>query len=164
MTIGDKIKKFRTARGLSQKQLAIMAGMSEPAIRNYELGNRQPNEKQLQKIAGALEISPFAISDPDIESYHGLMHTLFALEDMYGVKPIEIDNQVYLAVENKSPIPSDVAERLQEWNRELTAFKNGEITQEEYDLWRHSYPRREVERTKLKLDILCKTKTNDNVT
>lgn len=154
MKIGDKIKKFRTAHGLSQKQLAIMSGMSEPAIRNYELGNRQPNEKQLQKIADILEISPFALSDPDIESYHGLMHTLFALEDMYQIKPIEIDNQTFLTVENKNPIPSDVIGRLREWNRELTALKNGEITQEEYDLWRHSYPRREVERTKKQIDII----------
>jgi transcriptional regulator with XRE-family HTH domain len=107
-----------------------MSGMSEPAIRNYELGNRQPNQKQLQKIAGTLELSPFALSDPDIESYHSLMHMLFATEDMHGIKPIEKDNQVFLTAENKNPISSDVAQRLQEWNRELTTLKNSEITQE----------------------------------
>ena len=30
MKIGEKSKKFRVAQGLSQKQLAIMSGMSEP--------------------------------------------------------------------------------------------------------------------------------------
>ena len=60
MTIGEKIKKFRTAQKLSQKQLAAMAGMSEPALRNYELGNRHPSEEQVHKIADALGLSFFA--------------------------------------------------------------------------------------------------------
>ena len=148
MTIGEKIRKFRKARGLSQKQLSLMAEISEPAIRNYELGNRHPNDIQRQKIADALEISPFAISNPDIESYDGLMHTLFALEDMYAVKPIEIDNQILLTIENKEPVPDDISDRLQQWNRKLTALVNGEITKEEYDLWRHSYSRLEAENKK----------------
>lgn len=64
MKIGERLKKFRTAQNLSQKQLAVMLEMSTPAIGNYELGNRHPNAKQLDKIAGALGISPFAIADP----------------------------------------------------------------------------------------------------
>ena len=79
MKIGEKIRKFRTEKGLSQKELAKMTGLSEPAIRNYELGNRTPSDKQIDAIAGALGISPFAISNPDIESYIGVMHNLFAL-------------------------------------------------------------------------------------
>ena len=38
--------------------------MSEPAIRNYELENRNPSVEQLQKIADALEISYFALANP----------------------------------------------------------------------------------------------------
>ena len=34
MKIGEKIRKFRTEKGLSQKELAKMTGLSEPAIRN----------------------------------------------------------------------------------------------------------------------------------
>jgi len=33
-----------------------MASMSEPAIRNYELGNRTLSDKQIEKIALALGI------------------------------------------------------------------------------------------------------------
>lgn len=33
MTIGDKIKKYILSRHLSQKQVALRAGMSKPAIR-----------------------------------------------------------------------------------------------------------------------------------
>ena len=50
MKIGEKIRKFRTENGLSQKELAKMAGLSEPAIRNYELGNRTPSDKQIRCV------------------------------------------------------------------------------------------------------------------
>lgn len=86
MKIGEKIRKYRTEQGLSQKQLAAMAGLSEPAIRNYELGNRTPSEKHLSNIAKALNISTFAISDLDLESCLGVMHSLFALEDGYDAQ------------------------------------------------------------------------------
>ena len=138
MKIGERLKKFRTARELSQKQLAIMSKMSEPAIRNYELGNRYPNGKQLEKIAGALKINPLAIADPDFDSYNGLMHSLFQLEDLYGLKPQITDGKIVLSFDLK---PTDgTSQNLLLWNNELDSLKKGEITQEEYDLWRYSFP------------------------
>ena len=35
MTVGDKIRKYRLEQGYTQKELAIKAGLSESAIRNY---------------------------------------------------------------------------------------------------------------------------------
>ena len=144
MKIGERLKKFRTAKGLSQKQLAIMSEMSEPAIRNYELGNRYPNGKQLEKIAGALEISPLAISDPNFDTYCGLMHSLFQLEDLYNLKPQMIDGKIMLSFDVK-PL-SSITQDLRLWNNELKNLKNKAISQEEYDLWRYSFPRLHVER------------------
>ena len=121
-----------------------MSGMSEPAIRNYELGNRYPNGKQLEKIAGALGISPLAIADPDFDSYHGLMHSLYQLEDLYGLKPQIIDDKLVLSFAVK---PTDtINQYIQLWNDELESLKNGNISQEQYDLWRYSFPRLQVER------------------
>lgn len=151
MDVGKKIKRFRTAFGLSQKELAQRAGMSEPAIRNYELGNRTPSEKQLKKIADALGISMFAISNPNLESYQGVLHALFLLEDEYGIVPKEIDGQVYLSIENKKAVTSNVSDGLRSWNSELNKLKSGEITKEEYDMWRYSYPRIKAERTQERL-------------
>ena len=34
MTVGEKIRKFRIDQGYTQKELAIMSGLSESAIRN----------------------------------------------------------------------------------------------------------------------------------
>ena len=45
MTVGEKIRKFRIDQGYTQKELAIMSGLSESAIRNYELGNRFPSSE-----------------------------------------------------------------------------------------------------------------------
>ena len=146
MDVGKKIKRFRTDLGLSQKELAQRAGMSEPAIRNYELGNRTPSEKQLEKIAGALGVSIYAISDPNLESYDGMLHALFYLEDEYGIITKEIDGQVNLAVENKNAASRAVSEMLSSWNSEFEKLKSGEITKEEYDMWRYSYTRIKSER------------------
>ena len=144
MKIGERIKKFRTAKGLPQKHLAIMSRMSEPAIRNYELGNRYPNTKQIEKIAEALGISPFAIADPDFDIHIALIHALFQLEDLYGLKPQDVDGKVMLTF-NVEPF-SGIARDLRLWRDELESLKNGAITQEEYDLWRYSFPRLQAER------------------
>ena len=152
MTIGEKIKKFRSAHELSQKQLAIMSGMSEPAIRNYELGNRTPNAKQLDKISGALGISPFALSNPDIDSYIGAMHTLFSLEDMYGLQISDFDGMICLRLDRNSKEFHSMYDRFVDWKNELDKLQSGEISMEEYDAWRYSYPRIEVKRTKERID------------
>lgn len=79
MTVGDKIRKYRLEQGYTQKELAIKAGLSESAVRNYELGNRTASQDQLEKIANALKISPFALADPNFDTYISVMHSLFAL-------------------------------------------------------------------------------------
>jgi len=124
--------------------ISLFRGVERIAIRNYELGNRYPNAKQLEKIAGALGISPLAIADPDFDSYQGLMHSLFQLEDLYGLKPQNLDGRIVLEfdVEPVDRIASD----LKLWSDELEDLNNGEITQEQYDEWRYSFPRLQAER------------------
>ncbi len=46
-----------------------------------------------------LDVSPKALDVPDIDSYVGLMHTLFTLEDRYGLKINEMDGEVCLKVD-----------------------------------------------------------------
>lgn len=63
MTIGEKIKYFRTNRGITQGQLAMLSGIHHVAIRKYETNVNEPQPTQIEKIAEALDISPFALSD-----------------------------------------------------------------------------------------------------
>ena len=52
MTIGEKIRTLRNARGYSQKLLGELAdGINEVTIRKYEAGDRYPKPEQLEKIA-----------------------------------------------------------------------------------------------------------------
>ena len=50
MTVGEKIKTFRTIRGISQNMLGELAGIDGTTIRKYELGSRNPKPDQLLKI------------------------------------------------------------------------------------------------------------------
>ncbi len=56
MTIGEKIKKIRTSKGLTQKQLGDLCGMADSAIRRYELDKANPKIETIQKIAEALSV------------------------------------------------------------------------------------------------------------
>ena len=59
MEIGQKIKKARIERGMTQQELGDIVGVQKSAIAKYENG-RVVNIKRstLQKIAKALEIRP----------------------------------------------------------------------------------------------------------
>lgn len=57
MTTGQVIQIIRKEKGLTQKQLAEKCGMATGTIQQYELNKREPRQKQLQKIANALNVS-----------------------------------------------------------------------------------------------------------
>ena len=90
----------------------------------------------------ALEVSPSALNVPDIDSYIGLMHTLFALEDLYGLKIGEVQGEVCLRADvfhGSSAV--ELNRMLRSWNDVASKLKSGEITQEEYNAWRYQYPK-----------------------
>ena len=55
--IGNRIRKFRTEKGFSQKEMATLTGIPYSTYSNYENNNREPNLAQLNKIANILGIS-----------------------------------------------------------------------------------------------------------
>ncbi len=63
-------------------------------LAQYETGARTPKADLTASLANALDVSPQALAVPDIDSYIGLMHTLFTLEDRYGLKIDEADGEV----------------------------------------------------------------------
>ncbi len=95
MAIGERIRFLRGMRGMTQKNLGKMVGFDDKTadirIAQYESGTRTPKEKLVEGMAYALNVSPRALSVPDIDTYIGLFHTLFTLEDLYGLAINEID-------------------------------------------------------------------------
>ncbi len=62
MTIGEKIKYFRTRIGITQGKLAELSGIHPVSIRKYETNKMIPQAQQIDRIAEALGVSSFAIA------------------------------------------------------------------------------------------------------
>jgi transcriptional regulator with XRE-family HTH domain len=149
MAIGERIHHFRLLRGFTQKYLGQQLGFSESQadvrIAQYEKGARSPKENYLNALADIFDISPHALAVPDIDSYVGLMHTLFTLEDLYGLHIGEIDGELCLRLDkSKGTTYLSMFDMFHAWQEQAEKLKSGEITQEEYDQWRYNYPKNSV--------------------
>jgi len=145
MAIGERIRFFRNLRGMTQKYLGQVVGFPEKTadirMAQYESGSRTPKAELTESLAGALGVSPLALSVPDIDSYLGLMHTLFTLEDRYGLEVCECEDEVHLRVHiHKGRDAAELHRMLAAWGEVAAKLKAGEITKEEYDRWRYRYP------------------------
>ncbi len=71
-----------------------------------------------------------------------MMHTLFTLEDRYGLT-IEIrDGEVLFRVDpRKGKEAARLNEMVYSWATVMEKYRAGEISKEEYDNWRYNYPR-----------------------
>lgn len=63
MTIGEKIKKFRLEKEMTQKELGEKSGLADSAIRRYELGGANPKFETIIKIAKALDVDFLELLD-----------------------------------------------------------------------------------------------------
>lgn len=70
MATGDKIKKIRKERHISQKTLGEKLGVSAAMIGQYETGVRNPKFETLEKIAHALEVPVWKLLDTEIPGYN----------------------------------------------------------------------------------------------
>ena len=111
-------------------------------LAQYETGSRTPKADLTAALAQVLDVSPHALSVPDIDSYVGLMHTLFTLEDNYGLKISEMDGEVCLKVDvRKNKDVARLHERLYAWKEQADKLSAGEISKDDYDRWRYYYPK-----------------------
>lgn len=160
MAIGKRIKFFRNRKNLTQKQLGEMLGFmgktSEVRMAQYEAETHMPKDALIKQMAYYLDVSPQALTVPDIDTQIGLMHTLFALEDSYGFKIKEINGEICLSLDNSY---ASLYRDLSDWQNEFLKLENHEISKEEYDQWRYTYPEMKVQRLKEQLDH-CRTVQN----
>ncbi len=141
-TIGERIRFYRKQAHMTQRQLAGSCGVSEPAIRNYELGNRVPDFEMLQTIATALKVSYFALADPDISAIIGAMHIFFRMEHIHGLKPVEINGKTGLILDSKTGEEGlDYLQlALDAWKKANEQFESGTWDTETYLTWESKYP------------------------
>ena len=146
MAIGERIRFFRNLRGMTQKYLGQVVGFPEKTadirMAQYESGSRTPKADLTNKLAEVFGISPQALSVPDIDSYIGLMHTLFTLEDRYGLTIEKAENSVLMYADpRKGTDAAELSETLSVWAEQAEKYRNGDISREDYDKWRYNYPK-----------------------
>lgn len=146
MAIGERIHFFRVMRGMTQKYLGTLIGFPEKSadvrLAQYETGTRKPKAELTTALAQALDVAPYALDVPDIDSYIGLMHTLFTLEDIYGLTISETDGEVCLKVNKDNGRDAhELLKMLYAWKEQADKLSALEISRKEYDNWRYHYPK-----------------------
>ena len=124
--LGKSIREIRLRRGLTQREVSeAIGGISESALRSYELGERRPKQNTLERIAETLDVAPACFDTYGIERYDELVHALFLLEDRFGIEPCA-DGSIRFTDE---AIQSCVC-TWRDWKEFL---EKGKITREEYE-------------------------------
>lgn len=101
-----------------------------------------------------------ALNVLEIDSCVGVIHTLFALEYLYGLKIDCLNDEICIRVNRQNgSLYQTMTELLKPWKKLAHKYRNGEISREEYDQWRYNYPKSEAERNE---EILRKTKEENN--
>lgn len=166
MTLGDKIKRIRTFRGMTQKELGIAIGLDEKGADNriaqYETNYRVPKKELLDKMAEVLRVNPYNFCGLPIGCAEDLLRTLFWLDEaspgsirlfQLTCNPIWRTNSEDTAVRYndsddwpaRPPVGiyfryGSVDRYMQEWlvrQQELLAKK---ITRDEYFEWKLNWP------------------------
>lgn len=131
---------------MTQKYLGTAVGFPEKSadvrLAQYETGTRTPKADLTAALAQVLDVSPQALSVPDIDSYIGLMHTLFTLEDRYGLTIVKTENGISMYADPRKGTDADeLSEMLNAWAEQSEKYHNGDINRDEYDKWRYNYPK-----------------------
>lgn len=145
MAIGQRIRFFRNRKGMTQKYLGEILGFvgktSDVRMAQYESEARIPKQDLVNNMAHFLDVSTHALTVPDIDTYIGLMHTFFALEDMYGLKIDDMDGEVVLRLDKSNySTYTSMDKMFRAWLAESKKLECGQCTREEYDDWRYKYP------------------------
>ena len=145
-------------KGMKQKELGELLGFlgktSDVRVAQYETEARTPKADLVKEMAQIFDVSTRAINVPNIDSYLGLMHTLFALEDMYGIKIGEIDGELCLRLDREHREYQHLFEPFHTWQQMAAKLESGEISQEEYDNWRYNYPELDTSEIRAKVPSL----------
>lgn len=67
-TIGERIKEARKAKKLTQTELGAMLGFKKSAISAWETGQNKPDSEDVERLCGALGVSPTWLIGVDMAS------------------------------------------------------------------------------------------------
>ena len=160
--IGARIRRIRTARGMSQSELGYRVGLNADRIQKYENGARKPKIDMLKKIAMALGVKTFALADPVPSTEVGAMFTMFELERNYGMKiektPDDKPPGFCIYVDFRNVLYSNMEEWYKIYSKmqvELGVASSDEERAEivnAYNNWEWTFPRGLIDKTRRDLE------------
>ena len=130
------IKKLRTMRRHTQKELAQLSGISESTLRSYELGARKPKPEVQERIAMALTVRPEYLNSPEFGPYMEFYYAILENEETLGDTTTKIKGQPAIVAK---PGNSSFFALLSNWNEMKEKLEDKEITQEEYEDFKETY-------------------------
>ena len=84
MTIGDKIKKIRTFRNMTQAELGAALGWGDKGanrLAQYETNYRVPRKDLVTEMAKILDVNPLTLHEPTTMNASELMEILFWIDE-----------------------------------------------------------------------------------
>lgn len=149
MAVGDRIKRARNFRGMTQKELGMMVGFDEKSadvrIAQYESNVRTPKEDLLRRIAEALDVNYRSLYEPTLYAAEDVMYSLFELDEQYpSLRLFEIVDDTdpsfkekHIAVSFRTRLLDSF---MKEWMLRKKQLAAHEITKEEYLEWKLNWP------------------------
>ena len=149
MAVGDRIKRVRNLRGMTQRELGVAIGFAaktaDVRVAQYESGTRTPKEDTLRKISEVLDVNYRSLYEPSLYAAEDIMYTLFELDEHYNCMTIydvedtsdRFDIRKHKAVSFHVRMLDGFIAEWQQRKEELAA---GGITREEYMEWKLNWP------------------------
>ena len=150
MTLGEKIKKYRILKGLTQKELGLAVGFSaataDSRIRKYERDLIAPKDDIRIKLAKALEVDLSAISDIDVATYEDVMQVLFLFEEELGMTIERTEEKTSLCFDNRNKDHALLLSYLYTWfsKRRSVIGPDGSSDEDgirQYERWKARFPK-----------------------
>ena len=144
--IGSKIKKIRTLRKMTMKDLGLAVGFPKSSadvrVAQYESDKRAIKPEVLEKIAFALKVNPDFLAAPEPLGSYSLMQILLSKDEENMVRFFEeeysdLNGNKQVKISMSMPLLNPV---FMEWNEIKKALDRGEITLEQYNEWRMNWP------------------------
>ena len=140
MAVGDRIKRVRNMRGMTQREFGLAVGFDDKSadvrIAQYESGTRTPKEDMLKKMAEVLDVNFRSLYEPTLYAAEDLMYTLFELDEHYRISLSE-QSKGQIGVSFNSKLLNDF---MREWLIRKQELAEGDITHEEYQEWKLNWP------------------------
>ena len=128
MTVGEKIKKYRQLKGMTQRELGVAAGFKESTavvrINQYESDRMVPRGDNMALIASVLDVEGAALSDINVSSFADVMHVLFEFEEKFGMEIEKRDGKTFLVFDDANEEILTLISFLNVWSMLRSGFSS----------------------------------------